>query len=223
MLTPACYCRASLLFCCGLLCCVFLASAQSLGLRTGSTGTPAVERDADRTYKKPKFISSSASVSRLISFSFPVSKRQSITVSTEMLRLSTFYVKTPDNSSNPDWKFRGVPVTVGYEYTLSDPMRRIVPVIGAGLSTYYCSTSHRDGAFDPALVLSQEESFSRSSGFGYGLQATMGLRGNISRNLFVQAQGRYRLIKGHAFVADTDGLSASFPLFDFAVGFGIRL
>lgn len=218
MPTPAFAFRATLCFCCGLLCLLCPARAQS-SLLLATPEVPFTDGGVPRAAKTPRV----ASVSRLLSFQFPLSSRQAITVGTEVVSLSSFYVKTLGTESSPDWKFKGVPITLGYEYTLTDPDRRFVPVVGAGLSYYVFSLRQRDPSVMPeAVALDSDAGLVKRAGMGLGFQATLGLRSHITRHLFVQAQGRYRYLNG---LALTGGHVSEehFPMFDFAVGFGIRL
>ncbi len=221
MPAPACCRCACLCFCFALFCACF-AKAQSVDRLRSVVEEAPVEVETTRR-ATPKLVSSSASVSKLLSFSIPLSRREAITVSTEYMRLSTFHVKTQAQYDKPDWTFKGVPITLGYERTLKPRVHGITPVMGLGASLYLCSVRNRLGDVDPALVAANPKAqYQTQQGLGYGVHASLGLRMPVTRHLFVQAQGRYRYILGHGI--DTGTLpSATFPMFDFAVGIGVTL
>jgi hypothetical protein len=218
MPTPASIFRAIFCCCCGLFCLLCPARAQSSLLLATPEVSPA-GAIAPGAARAPRV----ASVSKLLSFHFPLSSRQAITVGTEVVSLSSFYVKTLGTESKPDWKFKGLPITLGYEYTLTDPGRRFVPVVGAGISYYVFSLRQRDPSVMPEdVALDSSAGLVNRAGMGLGFQATLGLRTHITRHLFVQAQGRYRYLNGLALTGG-DVSEEHFPMFDFAVGFGVRL
>lgn len=159
---------------------------------------------------------STASVSSILSFSRPIGDRQSLRLSTEFVRMSPAYVKI-EGGGQPEWKFKGVPITLGYEYTLRDEQRRMVPFVGVGVSCYLSQASQRfaEGASVPVGT----GGYAREYGVGYGTQASLGLRTNLSPHLSVVAEGRYRLVNGLALRGQNPD-QAEFPMFDFAVGFG---
>lgn len=161
---------------------------------------------------------STASVSGILSFSRPIGERQSLRLSTEFVRMSPAYVKM-EGSGQPDWKFKGVPITFGYEYTLRDDQRRMVPFVGIGVSCYLSQASQRLDA--GARAASGSGGYLREYGVGYGTQTTLGLRTNLNRHLSVVAEGRYRFVNGLALRGQNPD-QAEFPLFDFAIGFGFK-
>ncbi len=155
---------------------------------------------------------SSASFSQVLSFSFPLADRQALRLSAEYARLSSFHIKTANFEEKADWKFYAVPLTVSYEYTLVGENRRFAPVVGFGVSAYL-SRMKRLAAGGASYV--------KHYGVGYGAQATLALRTNLGRGLFMLTRGRYRIVDGLSLMG-ADHEAAEFPLLDFAVGFGFR-
>ncbi len=191
------------------------AQSRVSGVRLGASPRPASPR-ANVFGAHPKGVytlsASTASFSKVLSFNLPLADRQSLRISAEYARLSSFFIKTVNFEEKTDWKFYAVPITVGYEYTLTDESRRFVPVVGFGVSAYFSRMKRLDAG---------GATYVKRYGVGYGAQATLGLRTNLGRRLFMLARGRYRLINGLSLVG-SDHEAAEFPVFDFAVGFGFR-
>ena len=173
----------------------------------------------------------SLSLSNTLSFSVPISARQSIVLSTEYMQAESFpkplaeqlYVK-------PAWRYKAVPLTLGYSYALTDPNRRVVPVVGVGVSAYFGAAKQLDAPGGMAMRHSGE-TFGETSprlvyhkgfGVGYGVQATLGLRADVNRYLFVLAQGRARYVDGLAFTSNDYDFRSEFTKIDFAIGFGFK-
>lgn len=171
----------------------------------------------------------SVKFSKLISASYELSERQSLVLSTELVKLSDFYFKFMGRSTEPLWKFRAVPVTVSYEYALGNPDRFIVPIANAGLSYYFSYAREKVGAAAAALPVAdpfevaEQESFNNTFGMGFGAHAALGFRFNTSRRTFVSLQGRYRYVNAMAFFAKGSRAAGQFDAFDFAVSFGVKL
>lgn len=159
---------------------------------------------------------SSASFSNILSFHLPLRGRQALSISTELVQLSSFYVKMANYQGDADWKFQGVPVTLSYEYTLPR-VGRFSPVVGGGASLYFSKLKQ---AMTPRSPTGQ--SYDRQLGVGYGLQATLGLKTRLNRRLFLLAQGRYRYVNSTAFLGGGQ-YHTTFPVLDFALGFGVSL
>ena len=173
----------------------------------------------------------SPSISNTISFSVPLSARQSIVFSTEYLRVESFpkplaeqlYVK-------PAWRYKAVPITIGYSYALADPNRRIVPVVGVGVSAYFGSVKQL-GAPGSTTMRHSGETFETASprlsyhqrlGVGYGAQVSLGLRADLNRHLYALAEGRARYVNGLAFTPNDYDFRSEFIKIDFAVGLGFK-
>ena len=170
-------------------------------------------------------LSSGVSVSKTFSYQLPLDDRQAIVLSAEHVRVTTLPGEIGRQvNAKPTWKFTGLPLTVGYSYALTDPEQPVVPIIGAGVSYYVCRSKlmAMPGAGDAlATSAAADPSYRKGLGMGYGAQATLGLRVDVSRDLFVLAQGRARYVNGRAFSPGSD-LGAEFTHLDFALGFGFK-
>ncbi len=166
-------------------------------------------------------VSSTSSVAKLVSLHYELDDRQSLSVSTELLKVASFYFEYRGFEEQPVWKFKGVPLTISYERVLADPSRRIVPVVGVGVSYYLAQMKQRTPG-EELDALSFDESIHVKRGMGWGAQATWGIRTTLTDRSFLQLQGRYRLIDGFGFTGDEYG-AARFGVFDFVVGIGFKL
>lgn len=175
--------------------------------------------------------STSSSIARTFSLSFPVAPRHAVVVSAEYLNMESLpeplaeqlYVK-------PAWRYKAIPITLGYSYALTDPNKRIVPVVGVGLSGYLGSVKQLD-AYDAApfmlhsgetLPHSPRLAYHQKLGIGYGAQVSLGVRADLHRNLFVLVQSRARYVNSLAFTTTNYDFHARFTRVDFAVGFGFK-
>jgi hypothetical protein len=175
--------------------------------------------------------STQSSIAKTFSLSIPLAERHAFVVSTEYMRVESLpkpfaeqlYVK-------PAWRYKGVPLTLGYAYALTNPDNRIVPVVGVGVSCYFGSAKQLASySHEPAMLHSGEEPassprllFDERLGVGYGAEATLGLRADLNRSLFVLAQGRARYIHGLAFTSNDYDFHTAFAKIDFAIGFGFK-
>lgn len=173
----------------------------------------------------------SSAISKTFSLSVPLGGRHALVVSTEYMRASSFpkplaeqlYVK-------PAWRYKGVPVTLGYSYALTNPDRRIVPVVGVGVSCYFGSAKQLASYSEVPFMLhsgqdpsaSPRFAYHQRAGVGYGVHATLGLRAELNRHLFVLAEGRARYVNGLAFTTSDYDFGTEFSRLDFALGFGFK-
>ena len=129
--------------------------------------------------------------------------------------------------AKPAWDLKAVPLTFGYSYELADPSKGIVPVVGLGLSYYFCEVKKHElmdaGSMLYVSIPGTPDEVEKERGMGYGVQATLGLRTDIARNLFIQAQSRARYINGFAFMGEhADDLGMEFTKIDVTLGFGYK-
>ena len=173
----------------------------------------------------------SLSISNTFSFSVPISARQSIVFSTELMREESLPTPFAEQLyARPAWRYKAVPLTVGYSYALTSPDRRIVPVVGFGVSAYFSSVTQRSSPGAVAMRHSGEAfqeassrlNYHKGIGFGYGVEATLGLRADLNRHLYALAQGRARYVDGLAFTAHDYDFRSTFTKIDFAIGFGVK-
>ncbi len=171
------------------------------------------------------------SFSKSVSLTLPVTNRQAVVLSAEYVQATSFPKAFADELGvEPTWKFYAVPLTVGYQYALSDPGRRLVPVVGVGLSYYFCRARAIAGPDEPFSLNDDamaspvpHPSVDKHFGMGYGAQATLGLRADLSRSLFVLAQGRARYVNGFALTGGpASSLGTTFTNVDFSLGVGFK-
>ena len=176
-------------------------------------------------------VNTSSSISKTFSLSFPLSERQSITVSTEYLRLQSLEAPFAEQLNvKPAWRYKALPITVGYSYALTNPNRRIVPVVGVGVSCYLGSAKQLESYNNAPSIRHTGETLSATprfeyheqSGLGYGVQATLGIRADVNRHVYLLAQGRARYVDGLAFTPNEYNFHSEFAKIDFAIGFGFK-
>ena len=175
-------------------------------------------------------ISSGVSISKTFSYHLPVAERQAVVLSAEYVRMTTLPGELRKQlPAKAAWKFRALPVSVGYTYALTDPDRRLVPIVGAGVSYYFCRSKQLQapGAGEELMgVMTTDDgpssAFHKQVGMGYGAYASLGLRLDLNRHLFMLAQSRARYVNGLAF-SGYEGPGSEFTSFDFALGFGFKL
>ncbi|HMB89351.1 MAG TPA: hypothetical protein VKP65_00800 [Rhodothermales bacterium] len=171
--------------------------------------------------------SSGSSLSKTFSFHFPVAERQSISLGTEIMKTASIPKDLAEEvQAKPTWDLKAVPVTLGYSYELADPGKGIVPIVGVGVSYYFCEVKkHRSmDASGSMLYVSSPgtpDAVEKERGMGYGFQATLGLRTEITRHIFVQAQSRTRYVNGFAFMGQhAEDLGMEFTKIDVTLGLG---
>lgn len=169
--------------------------------------------------------SSPTSIAQLVSFHVNLDEQQSIGISTEFLKLATFHFKIRGYEEQPDWKFKAVPITLTYERLLSSSDRRIVPVVGVGLSYYLGQLKTRlpESVTGPQSPTTPIDSYVSSSyEMGWGAQVTGGIRARLTDKTFLQLQGRYRVLDGFGLSQD-ELHGGDFGVFDFAIGVGFSI
>ncbi|MBT8400076.1 MAG: hypothetical protein KJO98_06345 [Rhodothermia bacterium] len=168
-------------------------------------------------------ISSTSSISKLVSLNYRLGDRQSVGISTEFVKVASFYFKYRGFQEEPDWKFKAVPITLRYERLLADPGRRFVPVAGVGVSYYLTQLRTRvDEAEASTERLAMDSDVTGALGMGWGAQATCGLRARIAGSTFLELQGRYRIIDGLDIMGHGSD-RARFGFLDFVVGIGFEI
>lgn len=163
-----------------------------------------------------------ASFSKFFSVRYALAPGQELVFGAELDRFTSFSSKSVELAGRePEWKFKGLPVTVGYVHRLGRADWPVTPEVGVGVSAVLCKTSLRD--YEPVeLGLREGPLKTRGYGAGYGAQATLGLRGDVGERFFYLAQGRLRYVNGFGFTGGTDRFDNEFAKFDFAVGMGVN-
>jgi len=216
-MSPSCPIRRFIAGLCCLLgfCCVSTVCAQSVTLPLGSTSA-SISTTAKKTSKRGVF-----SFGKSFGFAYALGERHALTVGTEIFDFGSFDGFTLDGHKQKDtWKYRSIPVRVGYEYTLTNPNRRIVPVVGAALSYQFSYAreiiGYRNEPIGPRAV------YDKRYGMGFGGQLSVALRANVSRSMYLQAQSRLCYVNGLAFMPGDD-FGTRFSKVDFSIGAGFRL
>ena len=108
-----------------------------------------------------------------------------------------------------DWKFRGIPITLGYEYKILDFNKGSALILGAGFSYFISKVTAHDSYFNITL---------NRNGNGYGIQASVGLSAELTENIGMISQVRYRYSDGMAFTDKKGSIKVEFTGFDFSTG-----
>ncbi len=172
---------------------------------------------------KRTLISSTSSISKLVSLNYRIGDRQSLGISTEFVKVASFYFKYRGFEAEPNWKFKAVPITLKYEQLFADPDRRVVPVAGVGVSYYLTQLNTRaDGPEASTAGFAMNSDVTGALGMGWGAQATCGLRARLAGGTFLEVQGRYRMVDGLDIMGHRSD-EARFGVFDFVVGIGFEI
>ena len=111
-------------------------------------------------------------------------------------------------STTIDWKFRGVPITLGYEYKMVDFNDHSI-ILGAGVSYFISKVVAHDSYFNNTV---------RRHGNGYGVHTSIGLNTKLTEKLSMISQIRYRYSDGMAFTDKESSIKVEFTGFDFSTG-----
>ena len=145
-----------------------------------------------------------------LSVHYALSQHHSVNIGTELIRTTASLGTSPGGfPSVVDWKFRGIPITIGYEYRLDPFSERFTPVAGAGLSCFFSEVVAGDHFFDVTLT---------RTGNGYGVHGTLGLIAEITQSISMLTQARYRYANGMAFSGNKGDIKVEFTGFDLSTG-----
>lgn len=161
-----------------------------------------------------------ASSAHTVSLRLPIGGPHALTVSGEYFRASSLpreYERRFRLES--DWKYRSVPITFGYAYSLRALTSRLHPSVGVGLSShiYYERTRH-----EAANATGPVTGFDQHYGVQLGAEATLGMRIVVSRHVFLQAQSRFRYV-GDLSQLPAHSMYGPFTVLDFTFGVGFEL
>lgn len=135
----------------------------------------------------------------------------SISFGSELLRTSA--TLTVDFGAI-EWKFQGIPITVGYEYTLYTFNQSFSAVAGLGASYFFSKLT----GLVHSTVYTDVEPVERI-GKGYGVHVLAVLLSNLNESLGMLIQVRYRYSDGMAFTHKGDQwVDVEFTGFDLSVG-----
>ena len=167
--------------------------------------------------------------SKTVSLTFPLRTNHTLNVTGEYVSVSSIpklYEKSL--GLRPTWKFRAIPVTVSYSYSLPTFSERFIPVAGAGLAAFFYRKTLREEvlipeavgfqlpASNPSLSLQdaqiQRIAIPRATpstpevrfesahhvGISYGAELFLGVRSLMTDNVYIQALWRYRYLRNFA-------------------------
>lgn len=161
-----------------------------------------------------------SSSSHTVSVRLPLNGPHALQVSAEYFRSSSLPRWSPRRlRPEPDWRFRSVPVTVSYTYSLPALTRRIRPVVGVGVSSHVYQERVRLAS---GLVPRPDGEFDYRMGLRMGAEATAGFRMLVSPQVYVLAQGRCRYVAHPMFGVVAPGYDA-FTTIDVSLGLGFEL
>jgi outer membrane protein W len=141
-----------------------------------------------------------------LSFHYKLNSNHSINIGTELIR-STASQSAP--IATVDWKFRGIPITLGYEYSAFRFNDHFTPTLGAGISYFMSEVDAHDNLFNHTL---------KRYGNGYGVHVSLGLNSQLTQTLSMFSQARYRYSDGMAFTDSKGAIKVEFTGFDFSTG-----
>ena len=161
-----------------------------------------------------------ASSGHTVSLRLPIGGAHALNVSGEYFRASSVpreYERRFRLES--DWKYRSVPITFGYSYSLPALTPRLHPVVGVGISSHVYYERKRRGAGPGGEVVT---GFDQQYGVQVGAEVTLGMRMVVSRRVFLLAQGRYRYV-GDLSQLPARSMHGPFTVLDFNFGVGFEL
>jgi outer membrane protein W len=141
-----------------------------------------------------------------LSIHYDLYSNHSINIGTELIRSTA-------SSSGPtvtiDWKFQGIPITLGYEYSAFRFNHYFTPTFGVGISYFMSEVDAHDNFFNQTL---------KRHGNGYGIHASLGLKSELTQRVGMISQLRYRYSNGMAFTDSKGDIKVEFTGFDFSTG-----
>jgi hypothetical protein len=130
----------------------------------------------------------------------------SISIGTELIRSNA---SLSDSAIVIDWKFQGIPITIGYEYSICRFNEHFIPTFGVGVSYFISEVAAHDNLFNQKL---------KRYGNGYGVHASLGLKSELSQKISIISQLRYRYSDGMAFTDKKGAIKVEFTGVDFSTG-----
>lgn len=147
-----------------------------------------------------------------ISLHYALSPDHSIMIGTESIKSSA--TLSDSLFLTVEWKFQGIPFSIGYEYRIVTFNERFTPVAGLGISYFISEVNARNNYFNQT---------SKRTGNGYGVHLSLGLISQLMKSLSMISQARYRYSDGMAFSSNKNDIKVEFSGFDFSVGVGWTL
>lgn len=161
-----------------------------------------------------------------LSIHYGLSPRHSVNLGTELVQTrasESSLLYQLDSTGNPTgswfstvkWKFRGIPITLGYEVSPFSVSETFSPYLGAGASFFFSKVTGE--VIDPYVP-----SKVKRTGKGYGLHGAIGFQSRLSSVVSTIWQVRYRYSDGMAFTDEEGSIKVEFTGFDFSVGLGLN-
>lgn len=145
-----------------------------------------------------------------LSVYYSLSPVHSVSIGSELLRSSASL--TTDFGA-VEWRFQGIPITVGYEIKLYSFNQSFSAVAGLGASYFLSKLTSRVHS----TIYPNEEPGERS-GRGYGVHVSAALLSTINESVAMVTQSRYRYSDGMAFTDKSGDVKVEFTDFDLSVG-----
>jgi outer membrane protein W len=137
---------------------------------------------------------------------YSLNSDNAINIGTELINSSAFL---SSSTVTIDWKFRAIPITLGYEYKILTFNKGSALILGAGFSYFISKVTAHDNYFNIT---------SNRYGNGYGVQGSVGLNAELTENIGMVSQVRYRYSDGMAFTDKKGSIKIEFTGFDFSTG-----
>lgn len=141
-----------------------------------------------------------------LSVHYALRSDHAIVLGTELIRSTA---SSSSSLATIDWKFQGLPITIGYEYTVLRFTEYFTPVLAAGISYFISDVVAHENFLNTTL---------KRHGNGYGIQASAGLNTQLTPELGMISRFRYRYSNGMAFTDTKGAIKVEFTGFDFSTG-----
>lgn len=113
------------------------------------------------------------------------------------------------------WKFKGIPIKIGYEYTALAANKNFRPAFGIGVSYFMSKVEAQTTNLASSLL---DEQKTARKGRGYGVHAHLALHTQLYKRLSLISQARYRYADGMAFSDRKGDVKVEFTGFDLSLG-----
>ncbi len=141
-----------------------------------------------------------------LSFQYSINSKSAINIGTELINSSAYLSSSYDRI---DWKFQGLPISIGYGYKVLSINKYSALIIGAGISYFLSKVSAHDSYFNTTGYW---------HGNGYGVNASVELNTMLTKKLGLISRIRYRYSNGTAFTEKKGDIKVEFTGFDFGTG-----
>ena len=213
--------------CCVLFCGLCLFQGKRACAQKVATYLMNVAASAETSSNTAYSISISTS-SKALTVSFPLGGPHAFNVRAEYFRTASLPKVTEKVwDVKADWKFRSIPVTVSYSYSLPSPSARIIPVAGVGLSAHFFKETRKvsesgalfiESPYDAVLV--EDPDFVDIFGLKFGAEMSMGLRTQLTQHIFLMTEARYRYVNCSTDTPIKNLPSGAVTILDFSLDIG---